>query len=58
MSKNFVSSGIYYFAKQGLKHMIVVSGTFDIDEMKDLHDFIRMEIDEYEKNIYYGWRHG
>jgi len=55
---NFVSSGVYYFAKQGLKHMVVISGTFDIDQMNDLYGFVQREIDQYKKTEYYGWRHG
>ena len=58
MNKNFVSSGVYYFAKQGMKHMIVVSGTFDVDQMSELYDFVCCEIDQFKKNKYYGWRHG
>jgi len=57
-NKNFVSTGVYYFRESGLKHMVVVSGTFDIDEMKDLHDFVVRACDKYEKNHYYGWRYG
>ena len=58
MGKNFVSTGIYYFRESGLKHMVVVSGIFDIDEMKDLHDFVVRECKEHERNHHYGWRHG
>ena len=55
---NFVSFGYYYYPDKGFTKMFVMSGTFNIDELNNIHDMLCTEIDEQKKNDYYGWRHG